>query len=59
MEISVILVGRNAKLSGKHQKINSRAHGVSGPMKMYDSWRFENVFVNSLQDALQDRSGMA
>jgi hypothetical protein len=25
---------------------------------MYDLWRFENVSVNSLQDALQDKSGM-
>jgi hypothetical protein len=26
---------------------------------MYDLRRFENVFVNSLQDALQDWAGMA
>jgi hypothetical protein len=32
---------------------------VSGPVKMYDLWHFENVSVNSLQDALQDWAGMA
>jgi hypothetical protein len=25
---------------------------------MYGLWHFENVFVNSLQDALQDWAGM-